>query len=169
MATSWKSPWSRLPRLGSLIGMHVVQPVLEFASAAAQDVEELVALRIAAMRDSLERIGRFDPVRARERFLSGFAPQHTQHIVYAGQRIGFYAIKPMDGGLLLYHLYIRPGHQNLGAGSAALAHVFALAAAQGLPVRVGALRGSDSNRFYQRHGFALVEQGEFDNYYVRAA
>jgi len=26
-----------------------------------------------------------------------------------------------------------------------------------------------SNRFYQRHGFVLVEQGEFDNHYVRHA
>ena len=35
------------------------------------------------------------------------------------------------------------------------------------PTKVGALRESDSNRFYQRHGFRLVEQGEFDNYYLR--
>ncbi|WP_081012134.1 GNAT family acetyltransferase, partial [Pseudomonas syringae group genomosp. 3] len=29
------------------------------------------------------------------------------------------------------------------------------------------LKESDSNRFYLRHGFQLVESGEFDNYYVR--
>jgi hypothetical protein len=49
------------------------------------------------------------------------------------------------------------------------AHIFAQADARGLAMRVGALRGSDSNRFYLRHGFALTEQSEFDNYYVRAA
>ena len=54
-----------------------------------------------------------------------------------------------------------------GIGAAVLARVVAEADAQGLPVRVGALRGSDSNRFYLRHGFRLVEQGEFDNYYIR--
>ena len=37
----------------------------------------------------------------------------------------------------------------------------------GLAVWVGALRGSDSNRFYARHGFARVEQAEFDNHYLR--
>jgi len=37
-------------------------------------VEALVAIRIAAMRESLERIGRFDRQRARERFLAGFDP-----------------------------------------------------------------------------------------------
>jgi hypothetical protein len=43
-----------------------------------------------------------------------------------------------------------------------------LANAKALPIRVGALRESDSNRFYTRHGFVLVEQGEFDNFYIRA-
>lgn len=143
---------------------------ISFAAATAQDAEALVALRIAAMRDSLERIGRFDPVRARERFMAGFSPDHTQHILQDGQRIGFYVLKPDDdAGLQLDHLYIRPGHQGQGVGATVLARVFALADAQSLAVRVGALRGSDSNRFYQRHGFALVEQGEFDNYYVRTA
>ncbi len=39
----------------------------------------------------------------------------------------------------------------------------------GLSLRVGALKESDSNRFYARHGFVLVEQSEFDNYYIRHA
>ncbi|MES2947066.1 MAG: GNAT family N-acetyltransferase [Pseudomonadota bacterium] len=142
---------------------------LVFVTATAQDADALVVLRIAAMRESLERIGRFDPVRARERFLAGFAPEQTQHIVLNGIRIGFYVVKPVDSGLLLDHLYIQPGHQGQGLGAAVLAHVFAQADAAGLAIRVGALRGSDSNRFYMRHGFVLVEQGEFDNYYVRAA
>ncbi len=142
---------------------------ISFAPATAQDAEALVALRIAAMRESLERIGRFDPARARERFLAGFAPAYTQHIDQGGVRIGFYVLKPADGGLLLDHLYIQPGHQGHGFGAAVLAHVFAEADARGLALRVGALKGSDSNRFYLRHGFVLVEQAEFDNYYLRAA
>ena len=133
------------------------------------DAEALVALRIAAMRDSLERIGRFDPVRARERFLSGFSPDHTRHIEVDGQRVGFVAVKPQPEALLLDHLYIHPDHQGRKLGSAVLSMVIEEANARGLPVRVGALVGSDSNRFYQRHGFQLVEQGEFDNYYVRPA
>lgn len=45
--------------------------------------------------------------------------------------------------------------------------VFEDADARGLEVHVGALRDSDSNRFYARHGFELVSQAEFHNYYVR--
>jgi GNAT superfamily N-acetyltransferase len=135
-------------------------------SAAVQgDAEELVALRILAMRESLERIGRFDPARARERFLSTFSPQHTRHILVDGARAGFVVVKPDGDGLLLDHLYVDPRFQNQGIGAAVLATVFA--DAQGKRVRVGALRGSDSNRFYLRHGFELVKEDEWDNYYVR--
>ena len=41
---------------------------LALSAAIAGDAEDLVGLRILAMRESLERIGRFDPARARERF-----------------------------------------------------------------------------------------------------
>lgn len=141
--------------------------LITFTTAQASDAEALVALRIAAMQESLERIARFDPVRARERFISTFAPEHTRHIVAAGDRVGFVVLKPEPDCLLLDHLYIRPNAQGKGIGTAVLAYVFAEADAGALPVRVGALRESDSNRFYLRHGFQIVEQSEFDNTYVR--
>jgi RimJ/RimL family protein N-acetyltransferase len=140
---------------------------IAFEAARADDAQALAGLRLDAMRESLERIGRFDPVRARERFLSGFAPEFTQHIVAAGQRVGFVVVKPVDGGLLLDHLYIEPQFQRRGIGAAVLSRVFARADLQAKPLRVGALRGSASNRFYQRHGFEWVEAAEWDNYYVR--
>ena len=144
---------------------------LSLEPADAADFEALVALRIAAMRDSLERVGRFDPARARERFREGFSPAHTQHILIQGQRAGFFVIKPLEQpekGLLLDHLYIHPHHQSRGVGSQVLARVFSIADSAQLPLRVGALRGSDSNRFYLRHGFKQVEEAAWDNYYVRS-
>ena len=142
-------------------------PALAFSPAEAADAEALVALRIAAMRESLERIGRFDPQRARDRFLSTFTPELTRHVLVDGERVGFVVVRPCQGGLLLDHLYVHPAHQGRGIGAAVLAHVFADADAQRLPLRVGALRGSDSNRFYQRHGFRQVEESEWDIHYVR--
>ena len=135
--------------------------------AEPADFEALLALRIDAMRESLERIGRFDPARARARFQAGFSPQHTRHIQVDGRRVGFVVVKPQPDHVLLDHLYVEPGMQGRGIGAAVLARVFAEADALGLPVRVGALRDSGSNRFYLRHGFVLVEQAEFDNYYLR--
>ena len=133
----------------------------------ASDAESLVAIRIEAMRESLERIGRFDATRARQRFLSGFLPEHTSHIVVGGERVGFVVVKPGEGTLLLDHLYVRPEFQRRGIGANVLAQVFARADAERAPVHVGALKGSDSNRFYERHGFQLVREEEWDNYYVR--
>jgi len=138
------------------------------APAVASDAEALATLRVAAMRESLERVGRFDPVRARERFLSGFSPEHTRHIELHGERVGFCVVKPVDHELLLDHLYIHPHRQRQGIGAAVLSLVFAEADAKGLALRVGALRESDSNRFYALHGFELVERGPYDNYYVRS-
>lgn len=140
---------------------------VSFCGAGLADGDALADLRVEAMRESLERIGRFDAVRARERFLSGFSPEHTRHIVLGDERIGFFVLKQETKTLLLDHLYVLQAHQGKGVGSVVLTRVFSEADAVGIPVRVGALRGSDSNRFYVRHGFCLVEQGEFDNYYVR--
>jgi GNAT superfamily N-acetyltransferase len=142
-------------------------PAITFTAAELSDAQELAEIRVEAMRESLERLGRFDPLRARERFLSGYSPERTRHILCQGERVGFFVLKPQDQGLVLDHLYVRPPHQRRGIGATVLTQVFAEADAAGLPVRVGALRGSESNTFYARHGFIQIEQGEFDNYYVR--
>ena len=140
-----------------------------FSPADANDFEALVTLRIEAMRESLKRVGRFDPERARERFRSGFSPAHTRHIEFGCKRVGFFVVKPQANELLLDHLYVHPDYQGKGIGGAVLAQVFNEADQGGLTVRVGALRESESNRFYSERGFQLVENSEFDNYYVRSA
>ena len=136
--------------------------------AAAEDLESILALRLTAMRASLEHLGRFDPVRVRERFTSVFDPRLTRHVEVGGERVGVVVVRPQGDELLLNDLYIRPGAQGGGIGTAVLACVFAEADAQGRALRVGALRDSAANRFYLRHGFRLVAQTEFDNHYLRA-
>ena len=152
------------------------------------DADELATLRVTAMRESLERIGRFDPERARARFLSAFTPSNTQHIELAGERVGFVVVVVSAGagagagagggagagagagaeGVELAHLYIRPESQNQGIGAAVLRKIFAAADRLELPLRVTALRESAANRFYTNHGFVLFNQSEFDNHYQRA-
>ena len=131
------------------------------------DFEELVSVRIEAMRESLERVGRFDVQRARERLLEGFAPECTRHILVDGHRVGFVTVKPRTSELYLEHFYIRPEYQGRGIGSWVIGAVFKEADQVGLPLRVGALRGSNSNRFYSRHGFVRAEETEWDIYYLR--
>lgn len=135
--------------------------------ASFSDLEDLVAIRIDAMRESLERIGRFDPHRARQRFVEGFDPDSTRRIEVAGELVGFVVLKKLQGELLLDHLYVRPTAQGVGVGSRVLALIFKEADETGQPVRVGALKESASNRFYLRHGFQFTGSSEFDNDYIR--
>jgi GNAT superfamily N-acetyltransferase len=139
----------------------------ELTAVHAGDFDALAALRAEAMRESLERIGRWDPARSRERFRTVFSPEHTRHILVGGHPAGFVVVKPHGGALVLDHLYIRPAWQGRGVGGAVLAQVFREADALALPLRVVALRESASNRFYLRHGFQPAGREEFDNHYVR--
>jgi GNAT superfamily N-acetyltransferase len=144
-----------------------LNPAVSYEAATLADLDALVALRIEAMRESLERIGRFDPARARERFTSSFDPACTRHIVANGHRVGFIVVKQAAEGLLLDHLYVRPGQQGQGIGGRVLADVLADADARHLPVHLGALRESASNAFYLRHGFHQVSESEWDLFYRR--
>jgi ribosomal protein S18 acetylase RimI-like enzyme len=140
---------------------------LSLVPVSEDDFEDLLTLRIAAMRESLSRIGRFDPMRARERFQSGFSPEDTRHVVVSGSRVGFVTVRSCEDDLLLEHLYVLPGFQGRGIGASVLASIFKTADAGSREVRVVALKESDSNHFYERHGFKMVSEGEWDNYYVR--
>ena len=142
---------------------------LSYSPVTREHADELVSIRIEAMRESLERIGRFSPERARERFLSSFQPEMTHFIIVEGVKVGFLVVKPDGDNLLLDHLYIVPAHQNKGIGSTVLAQITAEADRRGVSIRAGALKESDSNRFYLSHGFVLVSEEEWDNTYIRPA
>lgn len=138
--------------------------MLSLGSVAAGDFERMADLRAEALRESLERLGRFDPVRVRERLRSAFEPACMRHILLNGERVGYLTLIPHAGSnsLRLHHLYIHPASQGHGVGAWALEWVKAQGRAAGQDITLGALRGSDANRFYLRHGFWLVEEQEFD-------
>jgi GNAT superfamily N-acetyltransferase len=135
--------------------------------ATAADFEPLLALRLRAMRESLSRLGRYDEQRARERLAAGFAPEQTRHIVVDGRRVGFLVFKRLSHAYRLEHLYIDTPAQRRGVGSAVMRWACAQADQEQLPVEVVALKGSDANRFYLRHGFVEVGEGEWDVDYLR--
>ena len=152
---------------------------LLLTQATRNDLDWLVDIRIEAMKESLVQVGRFDPARARARFVESFEAEYTQIINVNEQAVGFVVVRPIpqklhvnktdptNAAVLLDHLYVHPAHQGQGIGSAVLSIIFKDADEQGKAMRVGALRESASNRFYARHGFELVEQAEWDNYYLR--
>lgn len=140
--------------------------VFEIESAKAEDAERLAALRIEAMRPSLEAAGRFDPARARARFLDTFEPDETYVLSAEGQLAGFYVLRAREDHLYLDHLYLAPEHQGRGAGRKIVGLVQQQARRLGVPVWLMALNVSDANRFYQSCGFDVVGQDELDTRYV---
>lgn len=138
---------------------------LAFAAVQAEDFEALLALRVAAMRPSLEALGRFDPARARERFAGQFHPAAMRWIEADGERVGLLTVHREHDPWHVQHLYVAPGHQGRGVGRWALDGVRREASAAGVAVELEALNGSDAHRFYQRHGFQVLAVHELDTRY----
>jgi GNAT superfamily N-acetyltransferase len=136
--------------------------LVQLQPVAPEDFEAMLALRIEALRDSLTRLGRFDPAVARARLAAQFRPEWMQHLVLGGERIGFFTVEPREAELRLQHLYLKPGAQSRGIGAWVLGLVKARARKAGLPLTLAALQQSDANRFYRRHGFEVVEEQAID-------
>lgn len=135
--------------------------------SSAGDFETLVELRLSAMRESLEAIGRFDRERSIERFRSSFSPENTRKIKREGVLIGFIAITEHKDHLYLDHLYIDPEFQSRGIGSQMMKELIGFSEQKKLPVRLGALKASNSNAFYRKHGFLVTTEDEWDIHYER--
>lgn len=141
--------------------------IVTFVPVFSGDFEALVAIRVAAMRESLERVGRFDPERARARLWNSFFPEHSRFIVSGTARAGFYALRPTPEGWHLDHLYVLPEFQGRGIGTAVVKEIFRDADRRCISIFVGALKESASNRFYERLGFSKTGESEWDIYYHR--
>lgn len=142
---------------------------LSLTPVTAADFEALFALRIAAMRESLERLGIFNLDNARARFQGQFDPQCMQHICVdegdgqGPQRAGLLTVVPYaDGTTKLQHLYLLPAYQSRKIGDWALRQVQNQAHRDGKTVWLEVLNHSDAIRFYQRHGFVQTGGDSID-------
>ena len=141
------------------------QPLPVFES----DFDDLVELRIAAMRESLDAVGRFDPVRIRERLRAKFVPEETTKIVCDGRLVAFYAISEKEDHLYLGHLYVLPEAQGKGVGSRIMKEVIGLSVEKRLPVRLRVLSSSPAKELYLRYGFEVKSMDELDSYCERSS
>ncbi|GAA4085375.1 GNAT family N-acetyltransferase [Streptomyces hundungensis] len=142
-------------------------PAWSLRPAEAADVEPLAELRAVVMRPDLERLGRFDEHRVRQRFRDAFCPPHTSVVLVDGAFAGCVALRPADGGQWLEHFYLAPGVQGRGLGSAVLRSVLERTDSDGQTVRLNALRGSPARRLYERHGFTTEGEDAVDVFMVR--
>ncbi len=135
--------------------------------AEPADLEPIAEIRAVVMRPDLERLGRYDEYRVRQRLRDAFRPEHTSAIEADGTLVGSVALRPSEDGHWLEHFYLSPDVQGRGLGSAVLRTLLTRTDAAGALVRLNVLQGSPARRLYERHGFALESQDPVDVFMVR--
>lgn len=141
---------------------------LTVRQATEKDFEALVDLRTRAMRESLERIGRFEPDRVRARLRDTFAPESMQIMLQDNSIVGCVTVRVVDASnAWLEHFYLEPTLQGRGIGSAMIEAIHAEADAEGRTLRLCVLRESQANSFYRKHGYRETHSKDFDVYYER--
>ncbi|MFF9340911.1 GNAT family N-acetyltransferase [Streptomyces sp. NPDC014773] len=132
------------------------------------DVEAIADLRAVVMRADLERLGRYDGHRVRQRLRDGFSPAHTSVIETPGHALaGCVTLRPDGDALRLEHFLLVPALQGRGLGTAVLRHLLAGADERSVPVRLEVLRGSPARRLYEREGFVREAEDAVDVFMVR--
>ncbi|MFM9370528.1 GNAT family N-acetyltransferase [Streptomyces sp. Da 82-17] len=142
-------------------------PAWTLRPASPADVEPIAELRAVVLRPDLERLGRYDEQRVRQRLRDGFEPGHTQVIEAGGAFAGCVALRAADDGYWLEHFYLSPELQGVGVGSAVLARLLRRCDREHATVRLNVLRGSPARRLYTRHGFEVDTQDEVDVFMSR--
>ena len=140
-----------------------------FGPAGEADFEPLLALRIEVMREHLERVGRFTAERSRRVFRRHFDAPGLRLILVGCDVAGCVGLRTGDDFLTLDSFYLAGRFQNRGLGAVILAALLAEADALGKPVRLEVLKQSPAGRFYERHGFVRIGEGEHDILFERAA
>ncbi|MFB7505547.1 GNAT family N-acetyltransferase [Streptomyces broussonetiae] len=135
--------------------------------ASAADVEAVAALRAVVLRADLERLGRYDEHRVRQRLRDGFVPEHTWVIETAGALAGCVALRAAPEAHWLEHFYLHPALQRRGIGSAVLRMLTARCDRERVRIRLNVLRGSQARWLYERHGFTVESEDPVDVFMVR--
>ncbi|MEV5182614.1 GNAT family N-acetyltransferase [Streptomyces werraensis] len=135
--------------------------------ASMADVEPVAELRAVVLRTDLERLGRYDEQRVRQRLREGFTPAHTWVIEVDGLFAGSVSLRPAEDAHWLEHFYLAPHLQGRGIGTAVLRTLLERSDRDGTRVRLNVLHGSPAQRLYERHGFKLETEEPVDVFMVR--
>ncbi len=133
-----------------------------FGPVSEADFEPLLALRVEVMREHLERVGRFTPERSRGVFRGHFDEPGLRLILVDDDVTGCVGFRDGPAFVTLDSFYIAARLQNAGLGSRIFKALLSEADALGKPMRLDVLKKSPADRFYRRHGFMPVGEGEYD-------
>ncbi len=140
-----------------------------FGPVREADFEPLLALRIEVMRPHLERVGRFTPERSRGVFRAHFDQPGLRLILVGDDCAGCVAFRKEPQIVTVDSFYLATRFQNAGLGSRVFTALLAEADALGKPMRLEVLKQSPADRFYLRHGFRPIGEGQHDVMFERPA
>jgi GNAT superfamily N-acetyltransferase len=138
-----------------------------FGTPGEEHFEPLLDLRIAVMREHLERVNRYKPSRARRIFRAHFDEPGLRLILTGGDVAGCVGFRIGAEEIKLDSFYLQQRHHNTGLGTAILKALLAEADALGRPIRLEILTGSKADRFYLRHGFVKLREDAIEGEYER--
>ncbi|CCE76273.1 GNAT family N-acetyltransferase [Clavibacter nebraskensis] len=133
--------------------------------ALPDDATWMAELRAVVLRPDLERLGRWDPVRVRRRFLDGWAPERTSVIRVDGRDVGLIARRDEPDARWIEHFYLNPVVQGEGIGGEVLRDLM-VRHDDGRPFRLDVLQGSAARRLYERAGFRVEREDAVDVWLV---
>jgi GNAT superfamily N-acetyltransferase len=135
--------------------------------ASVADIEAVAELRAVVLRPDLERLGRYDEHRVRQRLRDGFDPSYTWVIEVSGAFAGCVALRPAEDAHWLEHFYLAAHLQGSGIGSGVLRELLERCDRDGSLVRLNVLQGSPARRLYERYGFTLETEDRVDVFMMR--
>ncbi|WP_203073836.1 GNAT family N-acetyltransferase [Falsiroseomonas ponticola] len=134
--------------------------IFRLRRAAEADFEPMLALSIRVMREHLERVGRFDPDRRRSRMRKQFDAGILRVIEAGGDTLGCVGIEPDGPDVEIHSLFLDSAHQGQGLGEAVFRAI--QAAHPGRSFWIEVLKESPARRFWERLGFAVIDEKPFD-------
>ncbi|MEU8006430.1 GNAT family N-acetyltransferase [Catellatospora sp. NPDC049111] len=135
--------------------------------ASTSDVETVAELRAVVLRPDLERLGRYDEHRVRQRLRDKFVPEHTQVIEVGGAFAGCVTLRPAEDAHWLENFLLAPCLHGSGTGTAVLTELLEQCDRDGTVVRLQVLQGSAARRLYERHGFTVESEDPVDVFMKR--
>ncbi len=129
--------------------------------ATDADYDFLWRLAKETMQGYVHAIWGWDEDWQAQRFRGSFDASQWRVITVDGQNAGglLAGLRPSDGGLFLSNIYLLPGFQNRGIGSAIVQSLLAEARTSGLPLTLNVLKSNpDARRLYERLGLRVVRE-----------
>jgi ribosomal protein S18 acetylase RimI-like enzyme len=140
---------------------------LGYRSATESDIDFLYALRVATMKEYVDKTWGWDDTFQQSIFRKNYVPAKVQILTFDGQDIGMLSVEERDEDIFLKTVEIHPAFQSQGIGTAIISQILADGVKKGKSVRLQVLKVNPAKRLYDRLGFSVIE--ETSTHYIMLA